>query len=625
MSEMGFTPGQQRLPRGFDALHPSRSSEVLGGSSEPGLIAVPSVIGTGLPLRHQAARPSPPDGPGPSGMVAPELRRHRAAPPLSEAAPTPTRPQPRIDIGAFRLHHGGAAGSTGQPEAADARGVLRRLGRNDSETVDTDAAAPPAAARRTDGPGLPGALQAGLEELSGLDLSDVRIRYDSPEPARRHALAFANGTDIEVGPGQEKHLAHEGWHVVQQKQGRVTSSMLMKGAPVNADPRLEHEADVMGARAAALHGETNHHDGPDPTSRSPRYQASIAAPTMQLKGEKEFMKDPSAFMDSNQVLVSFDEGVQQTYALPPGMIEKIKARQDALAEDALKKVKERREKDTKSGKKLVEDDYGFSIAMAQDINKPESIKRKGDNFLTQLMSEAMAQVKCTLFTLATRTVQTGFFGFGGTTQYIVTPFLESLERAIPEDVMTTAPDGTELPLSEALSSLKRTQTLDGVIQAAYIPYESNPNLVTAETSVDVPIDGDIKLAFTAAMNGCSLAIKKKSDTEMTVWHFPSPDSSPEVWKTFKEENGIDATYDWSEYNGLSNDERVKLLKNHVTTTVMIRDDEGWSIKSQQNVGPEGGKQQTDLLKLGKVFGRRLHLGEEVNVDVVDGEAETHDK
>ena len=467
---------------------------------------------------------------------------------------------------------------------------------------------------------MPGPLRAGLEELSGLDLSDVRVRYDSPEPAKHHALAFAQGTEIQIGPGQQEHLPHEGWHVVQQKQGRVASPLLLKGAPLNADPRLEREADVMGARAAALH-RADHDD----QGTTPRRQAGILAPAVQLKGEKEFLKDPSAFMESNQVLVAFEEGVQQSYALPQDVVEKIKKRQDALAEEGLRDVRERRERDKKSGKKLNEDAYGLSIAMAKDRNTPESIKRKGDNFLTQLMSEAMSQVKCTLFTLSTRTVQTGWLGFGGSVQYIVTPLLESLKPAIRDDVMTTAPDGTPVSLKAALSGLERIQEFDAPIQAAYIPYESNPNLVTGQTSVDVPVDGDIKLAFTAAMNGCSLAVKKKSDTELTVWHFPSPDSAPEVWNTFKEDNDIEATYDWNEYNGLSDDDRVTKRKNHVTTTVMIRDKDGWTIKSQQNVGPEGGKQQTDLLKVGKVFGKRLELGEEATVDVVDGTGEVHDK
>ncbi|MEM7041075.1 MAG: DUF4157 domain-containing protein [Bacteroidota bacterium] len=35
------------------------------------------------------------------------------------------------------------------------------------------------------------------------------------------AHAYDQGTDIHIGPGQEKHLPHEAWHVVQQKQGRV--------------------------------------------------------------------------------------------------------------------------------------------------------------------------------------------------------------------------------------------------------------------------------------------------------------------------------------------------------------------------------------------------------------------
>ena len=29
------------------------------------------------------------------------------------------------------------------------------------------------------------------------------------------------GQDIHIGPGQEQHLPHEAWHVVQQKRNRV--------------------------------------------------------------------------------------------------------------------------------------------------------------------------------------------------------------------------------------------------------------------------------------------------------------------------------------------------------------------------------------------------------------------
>ena len=66
------------------------------------------------------------------------------------------------------------------------------------------------------------------------------------------ALACTRGRDIHLGPGQQRHLAHEAWHVVQQMQGRVRPTLQAAGLPVNADQRLEREADRMGARALAI-------------------------------------------------------------------------------------------------------------------------------------------------------------------------------------------------------------------------------------------------------------------------------------------------------------------------------------------------------------------------------------
>jgi hypothetical protein len=76
--------------------------------------------------------------------------------------------------------------------------------------------------------GLPDHLKSGVERLSGMDLSDVRVHYNSSKPAQLHAMAYAQGTDIYLGPGQEKHLPHEAWHVVQQKQGRVQATVMAK-------------------------------------------------------------------------------------------------------------------------------------------------------------------------------------------------------------------------------------------------------------------------------------------------------------------------------------------------------------------------------------------------------------
>jgi len=98
--------------------------------------------------------------------------------------------------------------------------------------------------------GLPDDLKAGIESLSGLAMDDVRVHYNSDKPAQLQAHAYAQGTDIHIGPGQEKHLPHEAWHVVQQKQGRVRPTVQMQGgAQVNDDAGLEKEADVMGAKA----------------------------------------------------------------------------------------------------------------------------------------------------------------------------------------------------------------------------------------------------------------------------------------------------------------------------------------------------------------------------------------
>lgn len=101
------------------------------------------------------------------------------------------------------------------------------------------------------GSGLPTQLKENMEAMSGMDLSDVTVNYNSPKPKEMGALAYAQGNQIEIGPGQEKHLPHEAWHTVQQKQGRVqpNAQIQAKGLPLNNDPGLEKEADVMGEKA----------------------------------------------------------------------------------------------------------------------------------------------------------------------------------------------------------------------------------------------------------------------------------------------------------------------------------------------------------------------------------------
>jgi hypothetical protein len=98
--------------------------------------------------------------------------------------------------------------------------------------------------------GLPDALKTGVEHLSGYAMDDVKVHYNSNKPAQLQAHAYAQGTDIHLGVGQERHLPHEAWHVVQQKQGRVQPTKQLKGkVALNDDYGLEKEADIMGAKA----------------------------------------------------------------------------------------------------------------------------------------------------------------------------------------------------------------------------------------------------------------------------------------------------------------------------------------------------------------------------------------
>jgi hypothetical protein len=91
-----------------------------------------------------------------------------------------------------------------------------------------------------------------MERAFGQDFSDVRV-HQGPRAAALGALAYTQGTDIHFAPGQyepespagQALLGHELAHVVQQRQGRVstTTQARIAGAGVNDDPALEREAD----------------------------------------------------------------------------------------------------------------------------------------------------------------------------------------------------------------------------------------------------------------------------------------------------------------------------------------------------------------------------------------------
>jgi len=99
---------------------------------------------------------------------------------------------------------------------------------------------------------LPTALKKGMEQLTGLDLSQVKVHYQSIMPNLVLAHGYAQGDQIYLAQGQERHLPHELGHVVQQKWGMVQATTQVNGIAVNDDPRLEQHATQLGNMALAL-------------------------------------------------------------------------------------------------------------------------------------------------------------------------------------------------------------------------------------------------------------------------------------------------------------------------------------------------------------------------------------
>lgn len=95
--------------------------------------------------------------------------------------------------------------------------------------------------------GIPDRMKQDFENRSGLSFDDVRIHYNSGRPARFQSLAYTQGTNVYIAPGQEKHLGHELGHVLQQKQGMVRPAIRYENALLNNDPYLENQADRFAA------------------------------------------------------------------------------------------------------------------------------------------------------------------------------------------------------------------------------------------------------------------------------------------------------------------------------------------------------------------------------------------
>ena len=148
-------------------------------------------------------------------------------------------------------------------------------------------AAQRAEAPRPNNTGMPDNLKSGIESLSGFSMDSVRVHYNSSKPATVQALAYTQGTDIHVAPGQEKHLPHEAWHVAQQMAGRVSPTTNINGMAVNDNAALEHEADVMGEKATVQRKKNN------PFFNEPHQNKKICCTIQNMAANSYFLDNSS--------------------------------------------------------------------------------------------------------------------------------------------------------------------------------------------------------------------------------------------------------------------------------------------------------------------------------------------
>lgn len=120
---------------------------------------------------------------------------------------------------------------------------------------------------------LPSDLNQAIQRHSGYALNDVRVHYNSTQATQLNAKAYAQTQDIHLGPGQQHHLAHEAWHLVQQAQGRVKpTAQLHNGVAINEQAGLEREADQM---AQTLSQTTNTRAASSPKQFASKQQSPV--------------------------------------------------------------------------------------------------------------------------------------------------------------------------------------------------------------------------------------------------------------------------------------------------------------------------------------------------------------
>lgn len=147
-----------------------------------------------------------------------------------------------------------SSSETADPLAVGKTSATSRVPRNQARSVRLPVPEEPRAAGSAQP--LDPAVRALMERAFSTDFSTVRV-HETSQVEEVEAVAYAQGEDLYFAPGTyqpqseqgRELIGHELAHVVQQRQGRSVVPQ-GKGAPVDADPALEREADSQGARAA---------------------------------------------------------------------------------------------------------------------------------------------------------------------------------------------------------------------------------------------------------------------------------------------------------------------------------------------------------------------------------------
>jgi hypothetical protein len=169
-----------------------------------------------------------------------------------------------------------------------------------------------------------------------------------------NARAYAQGSEIHVAPGQEQHLPHEAWHVVQQAQGRVKPTLQMQGVSVNDDAGLEREADLMGAMVLQRIGKA-----PDfplkPTSNTTA--GALPVQRVQQEARVEWGITHIVRMQDGSLFGTDDALANEVKPIDGGQLKK----GDGLLIDDAPVVISRRGSNQESGEKRTEDKKGNKV------------------------------------------------------------------------------------------------------------------------------------------------------------------------------------------------------------------------------------------------------------------------